>query len=248
MLPLKDDNPTRRFPILTLGLIVVNALVFLYQRTRPDDGSNLVDSAQAIVCRFGVVPDALLNSAQSAATNACVFVNNAESPILSLFTSQFLHGSWLHLGGNMLFLWVFGNNIEDRLGRLRFLPFYLICGALAGLTQAAFDVGSTVPLIGASGAIAGVLGAYILLYPKARVWTLILWIPLKVPAWFVLGLWMAFQFAYAAQASAVGGEVAYLAHLGGFFAGLLLIRPALLGRPNAPPGGPSDRPRLETLG
>ena len=156
----------------------------------------------------------------------------------ALVTSQFLHGSWIHLAGNMLFLWVFGNDLEDRLGRIRFLPFYLVCGGIAGLVQSAVDSRSDTPLIGASGAIAGVLGAYILLYPRAEVWSIIIPIPIpfRVPAFIVLGVWFLFQFLYAGGQSEGGGGVAYWAHVGGFIAGMLLIHPFLVGRgPPAPP-------------
>ena len=232
MLPLRDANPTRRTPVLTLGLVAVNVAVYAYQFSRPDNG-NPSDSQQAIACKFGVVPEALLHSGR--AVDSCVDLNDHMSPILSLLSSQFLHASWLHLGGNMLFLWIFGNNIEDRLGRVRFLPFYLIGGVAAGLTQSAITPHSTAPLIGASGAIAAVLGGYLILYPKARIWTLIGWIPLRLPAFLVIGAWIVLQVFYLAGQSAGGDNVAYMAHVGGFVAGMALIKLFSIGRAEPPP-------------
>ena len=179
----------------------------------------------------------------------CGEVNAREPRFLALVTSMFLHGGWFHLLGNMLFLWVFGNNIEDRLGRIRFLPFYLLCGIVAGLGQALADTSSDVPLVGASGAIAGVLGGYILLYPRARVLTLILlvFIPifLRLPAMVVLGIWFLEQIAFGYFDVNSGGEtggVAYFAHIGGFLFGLLAIR-AFAGRPPPPaPRRPQPSP------
>jgi membrane associated rhomboid family serine protease len=244
VLPLKDDIPTRRFPVLTVGLIALNTAVWIFQLSKPDDGA--VDgSSQAFVCEWGAIPGHVFGSVVPEPIGAstaveCVDLNT--NPVLSLFTSQFLHGSWLHLLGNMLFLWVFGNNVEDRLGRVRFLPFYLVCGAVAALTQSVIDRSSDVPLIGASGAIAGVLGAYLLLYPRAQVWTLIVVVPVRIPAWMVLALWFAFQFVYAAGQAEGGDGVAYFAHVGGFVAGMLLIRPFCVGRRAPPPPPPAFGP------
>ena len=165
---------------------------------------------------------------------------------MGVITSQFLHADWLHLIFNMLFLWVFGNNIEDRLGRIRFLPFYLLCGVLAGLSQAFADPDSAVPLIGASGAIAGVLGAYLVLYPRISVWTIVLpffFLPFKIPAWLWLAIFFALQFLYLGDsATSGGGGVAYLAHIGGFVAGAALIKPFLLGRPEPRSPAPAIGP------
>ena len=150
-----------------------------------------------------------------------------------------MHGSWLHLAGNMLFLWIFGNNVEDRLGRRRFVPFYLLCGLAAAIGQIAVEPGSTAMLIGAAGAISGVLGAYLLMFPRARVLALVGIIPLRLPAWVVLGAYIAFQFLFVSQASGTdgGGGVAYWAHIVGFVAGLLLAAPFQAGRrrPPSPP-------------
>jgi membrane associated rhomboid family serine protease len=150
-------------------------------------------------------------------------------PALSVLFSMFLHGGWLHLLGNMLFLWVFGNNVEDRLGRLRYALFYLVCGYLAAYGFALADANSSQPLIGASGAVSGILGAYLVLYPKARVWSLVpflLFLPLRLPAWLVLGLWFLLQWVYSAGYTVSGaGSVAYLAHVVGFIVGALLALP-----------------------
>jgi membrane associated rhomboid family serine protease len=248
VLPLKDDNPTRRFPVLTWLLIAVNVAIFIFQFTRPNDDS--LSSQTAFICEYGLVPDNLIHGGRDEdpvseflpvqpGEVTCAELNEDRgSRFLGLITSQFLHGDWFHLGFNMLFLLVFGNNIEDRLGRLRFLPFYLLCGVLAALTQALVNPSSQAPLIGASGAIAGVLGAYILLFPTARVWTYIApFFVLPIPAWVTLGLWFLFQLLYAGGSTQAGGGVAYFAHIGGFIAGLLLIRPFLAGRePPAPRG------------
>ncbi len=239
MLPLRDSNPTRRVPVLTIALILVNIAVFVYQWQKPDDAS--LGGQTAFQCEYGLVPDHLIDG--SVHTNprgvTCGEVNAKHNRFLGLLTSMFLHASWFHLLGNMLFLWVFGNNIEDRLGRIRFLPFYLLCGMIAGLAQALTDTQTDVPLIGASGAIAGVLGAYIVLYPRARVWTWIFPIfVLPLPAFLLLAFWFIYQFVYAAGVAEVGGGVAYWAHVAGFVAGALLIKPFLLGRREAPPPAP----------
>jgi membrane associated rhomboid family serine protease len=156
---------------------------------------------------------------------------------------MFLHGGWLHLLGNMLFLWVFGNNVEDRLGRLRFIAFYLLCGYVAAYGFALANANSPVPLVGASGAIAGVLGAYIVLYPRARVWSLVpifFFIPLRLPAWLVLGTWFVLQWIYSRGfAVSEGGAVAYLAHVLGFVTGVLLALPLRRHRPPPPPQWPA---------
>jgi rhomboid family protein len=241
VIPLTDVNPTRRPAVLTIGLIVVCALVFAYQQTKPDDGS--LHGRQAFVCEYGLVADHLVNGADPAA-DPCQELNQRQDRVTGLVTSQFLHADVLHVAFNMLFLWVFGNNIEDRLGRLRFLPFYLLCGIVAGLAQALVDPSSTVPLIGASGAISGILGAYLVLFPRVRVWTVVLpffFLPFKLPAWIWLAIYFALQFVYLGGSSTAGGDddVAYMAHIGGFVAGVVLIRPFLAGRRQPPPPSPA---------
>jgi membrane associated rhomboid family serine protease len=244
VIPLKDDNPTRRPPILTIGLIVACTLVFLYQQSKPDDLS--FHGQQAFICEYGLVAEHTVNGGDPRTLDGCLLLNQEHDRALGPITSQFLHAGWLHLIFNMLFLWVFGNNIEDRLGRVRFLPFYLLCGALAGLAEALADPGGTVPLIGASGAIAGVLGAYLVLYPRVRVWTIVMpffFLPFRVPAWLWLVIFFALQFLFLGDsASSGGGSVAYVAHIGGFVAGAALIKPFLLGREEPRPPAPAIGP------
>lgn len=202
MIPLRDVIPSRTTPYVTVTIIVVNALVFVFELRLP-----LTDRARFIEA-YGIVPAAVVP--------------------LSLLTSMFLHGGWLHFLGNMLYLWIFGNNIEDVMGHGRFIVFYLACGILAALSHAVTDPGSNIPMVGASGAISGVLGAYLLLYPRARVLVLI---PfgfftriMYVPAGFVLGLWFLLQlFSGGASLGRGGGGVAWFAHVGGFVAGMALI-------------------------
>ena len=205
-IPLKDENPTRRFPIVTVTLIALNILIFLYQVFSPQ-------GLEYHVLRMGAIPYEITHF-----TTVTFFPRI--SPPLTLLTSMFIHGGFLHLFGNMLYLWIFGNNIEDFLGPLRFILFYLISGLGASLIHIAFHPSSQVPMIGASGAIAGVLGAYFLLYPEARVLTLVLiWI-LPVPAFIILGLWFVAQVMNIG----IGGGVAWFAHIGGFLIGLGLLR------------------------
>jgi membrane associated rhomboid family serine protease len=220
MFPLKDDNPTARFPVLTLGLILVNVAVFLIRVALPREADALLVQALAF-------HPALLTAGRAAAVS-------------TLVTSQFLHGGLLHLGGNMLYLWIFGNNIEDYLGRARFVPFYLGCGVLAGLAQWAAGPRAEIPIIGASGAIAGVHGAYAIIFPRARVYTLFILfifvriVPLPAAAW--LGFWLLYQVLSAAAAHGqAGGGIAWFAHLGGFAAGFLLVRAVAPRRPRPAP-------------
>lgn len=249
MIPFRDENPTRRLAILTLGLIVVNTALFVFQIQKPDDGS-LVGQF-AFVCEYGLVPRHLLEDPSMAPPDSCVGLNQEHNRFLGLISSQFLHGGWIHLIGNMLFLWVFGNNVEDYLGRLRFLPFYLTVGVAAGFAQALTAPSSQIPVIGASGAISGILGAYLVLYPRKRVWTVVLpffFLPFKLPAWLWLVVYLALQFVFLGAAATAesgrdGASVAYLAHIGGFLAGVMLIKPFAIGReppgPKLPAGTPA---------
>jgi membrane associated rhomboid family serine protease len=229
MFPLKDDVPTNSTPFVTVGLIAINVLVFLYQASLQGlasaEGSRAV---QAFVLEFGLVPCRL--------TGNCVSPEGFPPPMVSMLTSMFLHGGLFHVAGNMLYLWIFGNNVEDTLGHVRFVVFYLACGIGAALGQTAFGPHSTVPMIGASGAVSGVLGAYLLLSPRANVLTLIVFgffIRLvRIPAVIVLGLWFAVQFVnglvtWSASGSgeAAGGGVAWFAHIGGFLVGMALLYP-----------------------
>ncbi|MGB8275218.1 MAG: rhomboid family intramembrane serine protease [Alphaproteobacteria bacterium] len=217
MIPLHDDNPTELKPYATVAIIVVASLVFLWQQTLGP--ARQEETAYA----FGLIPAVLFGKAQLPPEVAMI------PPAVSIFTSMFLHGGWLHLIGNMLYLWIFGNNVEDAMGHGRFIAFYLLCGVAAALAEAFWEPGSAVPMIGASGAIAGVLGAYLLLYPHARVMVVltlgvfsrIMW----VPALAVLSLWIVFQLVQGALAPAGVGGIAYWAHIGGFAAGAVLILP-----------------------
>ena len=218
MIPLRDANPTQRTPIVTLAIIAACAVVYGYQLLLMVNGGEAALSA--FITRWGVVPAELVEALRSGAVISLETV--------TLVTSQFLHGSLVHIGGNMLFLWIFGNNIEDRFGRLPFVAFYLVGGIVAGLTQVAIDPGSTVPTIGASGAIAAVLGAYLVLFPRARVTTAIFLIffyqLIDIPAIFVLGFWFVLQLfdglgSLGAMGAATTGGVAFFAHIGGFVFG-----------------------------
>ena len=189
MFPLKDDNPSSTAPVVTVALIVLNALVFVYQISLQAGGPDGARAAQAFIEEFGLVPCRL--------TGACRVGPELPLPVVTIFTSMFMHGGLFHIGGNMLYLWIFGNNVEDAMTRPRYLVFYLACGLVATTTQVLVAASSGVPVIGASGAIAGVLGAYILMFPKARVLTII---PLgfymrtaEMPALVVLGLWFVLQ-------------------------------------------------------
>ena len=225
MLPLADHNPRRSTPVVNIILVVVNVLMFLWELQL--QASRVLEPALMSVAfvpvRFWNAPGALLPN------------------VITMFVSMFLHGGWLHLGGNMLYLWIFGDNIEDRLGHGKYLFFYLACGLLATLAHAVMNPGSAVPSIGASGAIAGVLGAYIVLFPKQRVTTLIpifIFITVReIPAVFLLGFWIVMQLFFGAASMGANlqnsGGVAYFAHIGGFVAGMILI--TLLGGRRPPP-------------
>ena len=203
MIPLRDVIPSRTTPIVTIAIIVVNALAFLYQLS-------LGELVNDFILEYGLVPAAF--------------------SWVAVFTSMFLHGGLLHVGGNMLYLWIFGDNVEDRMGHGRFVVFYLLCGVAAALAQTILNPDSVVPMVGASGAIAGVMGAYFVLYPRSRIVTLV---PLfmfvqvmEVPAIFFLGIWFLMQFlsGVGSIATAVAGEpaggIAFWAHVAGFLAGV----------------------------
>jgi rhomboid family protein len=214
MFPLHDDNPTQTVPYVTWSLIAACVLVFLWQRS-------LADAVQNAVYTFGMIPAVLLDG-RSLPVELDVL-----PAWMTVFTSMFLHGGWMHLIGNMLYLWIFGNNVEDAMGHRRFILFYLLCGALAALTQATMNPASEVPMVGASGAISGVLGAYVLLYPRARVLVvfpiLILIYTARIAAYWVLGFWFVMQLLSTAASAGQEGGVAFAAHIGGFVAGLVLI-------------------------
>lgn len=230
MLPLKDDIPTRTVPFVTVSLIAANVLAFLYQLSLEATGDPAaVAAAQAFVFEFGLIPCRL--------TGACVGPGDFPSPVITIFTSMFLHGGLFHIAGNMLYLWIFGNNVEDTLGHGRFLLFYLLAGVAAALTQTAVGPTSKVPMVGASGAVSGILAAYLLLFPYASVLTLVTFgffiRIVRIPAMIVLGFWIVVQLLNGLVTFGAGdrGGVAWFAHIGGFLAGLGLL--ALL-RPRHP--------------
>jgi len=216
MIPLKDDNPSKTFPIITIFLILANICVFIYQHFGVPGG------AAVLFSRLGCIPYEFSHFVDLAPP--------ALVPIpLTIFTAMFMHAGWIHLLGNMLFLWIFGDNIEDRLGRLRYLFFYLLCGIAASLLHIFTNLNSKIPSIGASGAIAGVMGAYMFLYPKARIRTLVIWglfiQIVRIPAVIVLGYWIILQIfvGFVESGSRTGSGIAWFAHVGGFVAGFILI-------------------------
>ena len=214
MIPLHDDNPTTTPPLLTVMLIVACVLVFFWQLS-------LGPQQERMVYALGVIPAVLFGYLQLPEGIALV------APPATVFSAMFLHGGWMHLIGNMLYLWIFGNNIEDAMGHGRFIIFYLLCGIAAALAQALPDPHSQIPMIGASGAISGVLGAYLLLYPHARVLVLIplgfYLTTLRLKAGWVLGFWFVLQLVNSAASAGQQGGVAFGAHIGGFVAGILLL-------------------------
>ncbi len=233
MIPLKDENPTEAFPYVTIGLIVINALVFFV--VGPMLGSKiellvfyhgtpvLMKGSHAMAFVYGAIPYELLHGVE--------LTPKYPFPIpLTLLTCMFLHGGIFHLAGNMLFLWIFGNNVEDELGHGRFLLFYLLCGVIATFAHALTAPSSRVPMIGASGAISGALGAYMIRYPWAKIKTLIFLFffitIIDVPAFVFIGFWFIIQFINGTAALGMGnpGGVAWFAHIGGFMAGILLFR------------------------
>ena len=212
MFPIGDENDHAGIAFISIGLILLNALAFVFEISRPEE------AVQAFIFSWGVVPLEY--------TAGSDLPPHIPYPFwTTLLTSMFLHGGWGHLGGNMLFLWIFGDNIEHRLGHLRFLLFYLACGLAASVAHIAFNSGSRIPAVGASGAISGVLGGYLLMFPRNQVYVLTWGGVMAVPAIFMLGLWIVTQFvngvgSFAATEETAG--VAYMAHIGGFAAGLIL--------------------------
>lgn len=225
MFPIGDENDQAGVAAVTIAVLALNVLAFLFEINRP------AEAVQAFIFAWGVVP-----LEYSSGGDLRPFI-----PLpfwTTLVTSMFLHGGWGHLFGNMLFLWIFGDNIEHRLGHLRFLLFYLVCGLAASLAHIFFNSGSNIPAVGASGAISGVLGGYLLMFPRNRVYVLTWGGVIAVPAIFMLGLWIVTQFvngvgSIAATEETGGGGVAYMAHIGGFLAGLALAPLFAVGRPTA---------------
>jgi membrane associated rhomboid family serine protease len=217
MLPLRDDQPRYSTPSVTYFLIGINLVIFLFEATLDPRSLDL------LIRQFGVVPSHL------AAFLAGSSKYSLAAVVLPFFTSMFLHGSWMHVLGNMWFLYIFGDNVEDYLGHFKYLVFYLLTGLIAMVAQVAVNLHSTMPTVGASGAIAGILGAYFVLYPKARVLTWFFVFVLWVPAWIILGYWFVLNFlsgtetALAVHRQNMGG-VAFWAHVGGFISGALLVK------------------------
>jgi membrane associated rhomboid family serine protease len=228
--PLRDNIPTDRFPVVTVALIIANVLVyFFWQKGGLSLGS---PDSTAYLCNlyeYGVIPREITDPDFELQAQGCQTFE--ASPWLTLFTSMFMHGGLLHLGGNMLFLWIFGNNVEDSMGPIKFIVFYVLGGLAADAAQILVDTSSTIPTIGASGAVAGVLGGYLLLFPRARVVTVVFIIffftILELPALLFLVIWIGQQFLFGyfdLVGTSGDGGVAYFAHIGGFVFGLLLIR------------------------
>lgn len=219
MIPYKDDNPTSSVPLVTIGIIVLATAVYIWEVFSPSE-------QQQIAYSYGSIPHHLLSWEKGQPVH----------PVATVFSSMFLHGGLLHLGGNMLYLWIFGDNIEDRLGHIRFLVFYLLAGVVAAYAQAISSPDSLIPMIGASGAVSGVLGAYILLFPHARVHTLLFfgffWTVVRVPAVVIIGFWIILQLVNGMISKGIvsQGGVAWFAHIGGFLFGLLTIRLWLFGK------------------
>lgn len=222
MIPIRDDQPRFSTPYITYAFVALNVATFLFELSI---GAQSHRALNAFIYAYGVVPEHFTEalSGHIPLSNFGLFI-----PIL---TSMFLHASWLHILGNMWVLWIFGDNIEDYLGHFPYLIFYLVCGFAASITHIFLNFGSNVPSVGASGAIAGVMGAYFLLYPKARVLTLVpflVFFTVWLPAWVVLGYWFLTQFVSGATtiafSSQTGGGIAFWAHVGGFVAGIVMIK------------------------
>ena len=243
MIPLRDANPIRRTPIVTIGLIVACVVAFAYSLGAETNGGP--SGVERLFFEFGLIPAQLLAEWDAGRAPG--------EETLTVFSSMFLHANLLHLGGNMLYLWIFGNNIEDRFGRLAFIVFYLLGGVAAAASQVAIEPASEVPMIGASGAVSAVLGAYLVLFPRARILSLVFlgffYQLIEVPALVVLGLWFLLQLidgiGSLGLAGAEGGGVAFFAHIGGFIAGVVLaiaFRGLRAGRP------PTGRPLPSRVG
>jgi membrane associated rhomboid family serine protease len=234
MIPISDDNPTLRTPVVTIALLAVLGAVWVLIQGAGLDGRTVA----ATVCNLGLVPGELTGLAKvglgipMGEGMACV-VDREPINVFTPLTSMFLHGGWMHLLGNALFLWVFGNNVEDSMGRIRFIVFYVVCGLAAAAAQIAIDPASPIPMVGASGAISGVLGAYLVLYPRVRVNVLFIFFifirVIPLPAYVVLVFWIGYQLLSGLPQLTpvrpdVSSGVAFWAHIGGFFAGLILVK------------------------
>jgi len=229
VIPYRDENETQRTAWVTLVIIALCGYAWIFIQ-----GAGAVVPLAESVCDLGLIPGLLTGAAASNVRvpmgEGLVCVPEGGSQIVNVFTSMFMHGSWMHLIGNMWFLWLFGNNIEDSMTRPRFIAFYLLCGVAAALLQVMFQPDSVVPMVGASGAISGVMGAYLVLYPRVRVFTLVplgfIFTNLALPAWFMLVYWAFLQLAggLTSVGAEQSGGVAFWAHLGGFLAGVVLVK------------------------
>lgn len=234
VLPLGDDNSDRRsFPIVNITLIVLNVLVFVFlQGLGQNDKFTYSYSTvpkEIVTGRDIVTPPEQVRDPNTGQVLELPGLGETKGSVyLTLITSMFMHGGFLHIAGNMLFLWIFGDNLEDRMGKIRYLAFYLVCGIIASLSHVLMNWSSEIPSLGASGAISGVLGGYLLLHPKRRVRVIIFQIFTEVPAYVAIGLWFVMQLVQSFFGA--GGGIAYAAHIGGFIAGLILIKPFLIGR------------------
>jgi membrane associated rhomboid family serine protease len=226
--PLRDENPTLLTPYVTVALIAVNIVVWVFVQ----GGGMSADLLSSTVCTYGMIPAEItgrtaghLGVVLDPGMPACVFGGLTWQ---AMFSSMFMHGSWMHVIGNMWFLWLFGNNVEDSMGHIRYLVFYLICGVAAAAAHVLSAGGSPIPTVGASGAISGVMGAYLVLYPRVRIQTLFFFVfiikIIAIPAWFVLLEWFVVQLLQGYASPSTGGGVAFWAHIGGFIAGVALIK------------------------
>ena len=248
MIPVADSTRSRTVPYVNLAIIAVNFIVFFYElhlNGQSFRGNPQVTELDRFISRWGNIPACMFDAwgwqqdllGRGAATCAL-----QDQPRWTILSSMFIHGGWLHILGNMLFLWIFGDNVEDAMGHVRYAAFYLLAGIVAGLTQGFIDAGSLTPAIGASGAIAGVMGAYIVLFPRASVVAIIpflFFIPFPVPAFLMIGIWFVLQVftglsSFGPNAVGAGGGVAYFAHIGGFVFGALAVRAFVFGRPRRP--------------
>ncbi len=230
MIPYRDENPTLHVPVVTMAIVAVNVVVWLFV-----EGAGTTYPLAKAVCELGLIPGSLTGRVAAGTAvqmgPGLVCALDAGRRYTHILTSMFLHGSWMHIIMNMWFFWIFGNNIEDSMGRVRFVVFYLMCGTAAALAQVAMDPASPVPVVGASGAISGVMGAYLILYPRVRVYTLVplgfFLTTIALPAWAMLGYWIVLQFLGALPGVAGAQQeagVAFWAHIGGFIVGAATIK------------------------
>ena len=227
MFPYRDENQTQHTSIVTVAIIALNVLAWIFLQ-----GAGSTFALAKSVCEFGLIPGELLLSVQPGTQfpmgENLVCIIDPGRQVSNLITSMFLHGSWLHLLGNMWFLWIFGNNIEDSMGHLRFVVFYLVCGLAAAFGQIAANPSSVIPMVGASGAISGVMGGYLILFPRIRVYAVIFlgffFTSVGMPAWVMLGYWFFIQLVSGLVSIGAESGVAFWAHAGGFIAGVVLIK------------------------